>query len=137
MKIIANRIFRCAAGALLLSASAFAQGSLTADIPFAFHANKTNFPAGSYRVDADTTHGGVPVIVLRNKSDQSKAMALGTPLGAPANNRAPRLVFRCGDSGCDLRQVWTPEAGYSYPTHARDHADDRLASIPLTNSKAE
>jgi hypothetical protein len=137
MKTIANRIFQCAAGAVLLSASAFAQSNMTANIPFAFHANKVNMPAGSYRIDADVTHSGTSVILLRSQTDQNKAIALGSPLGSPVSNKGPRLVFRCSEGGCDLRQVWTPDAGYSYPSHAKDHADDRLASIPLTNSKAD
>jgi hypothetical protein len=137
MKTIANRIFQYAAGAVLLSASAFAQSNMTANIPFAFHANKVNMPAGSYRVDADTIHGGTPVIVLRSQTDQNKAIALGSPLGSPAASKGPRLVFHCGESGCDLRQVWTPEAGYGYPSNAKEHAGDRVASIALTNSKAD
>ncbi|HKE26173.1 MAG TPA: hypothetical protein VKB88_27640 [Bryobacteraceae bacterium] len=137
MKTIANRIFQCAAGAVLLSASAFAQSNMTANIPFAFHANKVNMPAGSYRVDADTTHGGTPVIVLRSQADQNKAIALGTPLGSPADSKGPRLVFHCSESGCDLRQVWTPEVGYGYPSNAKEHAGDRVASIPLTSLKAD
>jgi hypothetical protein len=137
MKTIANRILQCAAGAALLSASAFAQNNMTANIPFAFHANKLTMPAGSYRVDADTNRGGIPVIVLRNQADQTKAMALGSPLGSKADKKGPRLVFRCKEGGCDLRQVWTPESGYGYPSHAKDRADDRLTSIPLTNSKAD
>ena len=137
MKTIANRIFQCAAGAVLLSASAFAQSNMTANIPFAFHANKITLPAGSYRVDADTTHGGTLLIVLRSQADQNKAVAFGSPLGSPASNKGPRLVFRCSEGGCDLRQVWTPDAGYSYPSHTKDHADDRLASISLTSSKAD
>jgi len=138
MKTIVNRLFQCAAGAVLLSASAFAQSNMTANIPFAFHANKVTLPAGSYRVDADTNHGGAPVILLRNQADRNKAIAIGSALGSPANNKGPRLVFRCSDStGCDLRQVWTPEAGYSYPSNSKDHNGDRVASISLTNSKAD
>ena len=137
MKTIANQILQCAVGAVLLSASAFAQSNLIANVPFAFHANKLNMPAGSYRVDAETTHGGAPVIVLRNQADQNKVFALGSPLGSTIANRGPRLVFRCNEGVCDLRQNWTPEAGYSYPSHTKDRADDRLASIPLTNPKAD
>jgi hypothetical protein len=137
MKTIANRILQCAAGAVLLSASAFAQSNMTANIPFAFHANKMNLPAGSYRVDANTTQGGTPVIVLRSNVDQKATIALGSPLGSPAGNKGSRLVFRCNEGGCDLRQIWTSEAGYGYPSHGKDHADDRLASISLTNSKAD
>ena len=106
MKTIANRIFQCAAGAVLLSASAFAQSNMTANIPFAFHANKVNMPAGSYRIDADVTHSGTSVILLRSQTDQNKAIALGSTLGSPSGNKGARLVFRCGGGGCDLRQVW-------------------------------
>jgi hypothetical protein len=137
MNTLANRIFQCAAGAVLLSASAFAQSDMTANIPFAFHAGNVNLPAGSYRVDANVTHSGAPVILLRSQTDQSKAIALGSSLGSPSGNKGARLVFRCGEGGCDLRQVWTPDAGYDYPSHAKDHTDDRLASIPLTSLKAD
>lgn len=137
MKAIANRIFQYAAGAALLSASAFAQNNMTANIPFAFHANKVTFPAGSYRVDADLTHGGTPVIMLRNRADESTAIALGSPLSSQTSDRGSRLVFRCNEGGCDLREVWTPQRGYGYPSHAKDHADDHLASIPLSNAKAD
>jgi len=137
MKNIANRILQCAAGAALLSVSAFAQNNLTANIPFAFHANKVTMPAGSYRVDSDISRGGTPLILLRNEADHSTALALTTPLGSAANSKGSRLVFHCNGGGCDLRQVWTPEAGYGYPSHAKDRSDDRVASIPLTNSKAD
>ncbi|HKD05841.1 MAG TPA: hypothetical protein VKB79_08060 [Bryobacteraceae bacterium] len=137
MKTLTNRILQCAAGLALLSASAFAQDNMTADIPFAFHADKVSFPAGSYRVDADRTHGGTPVIVLRNQRDKTSALALGSPLGTQVGSQRPHLVFRCNEGGCNLRQIWTPDGGYGYPSHPKDRSDDRIALIPLTTSKAD
>ncbi|HKD08191.1 MAG TPA: hypothetical protein VKB79_19985 [Bryobacteraceae bacterium] len=136
MKTIANRIFQYAAGAALLTASAFAQSNMTANIPFAFHANGATMPAGTYHVDASTTPSGSRFIVLRSRST-NPVIAVAGSLDAPSANRGARLVFHCKDNGCDLRQVWTNDAGYSYPGHAKESADDRVASIPLTNAKAD
>jgi len=138
MKTIANRIFQCAAGAVLLGASAFAQTNMTANVPFAFHANGATMPAGNYRLNTTTTPGGTTLIVLRDSTAKKAVVAVANALGAPtASDRGARIVFRCKENGCDLRQVWTNDAGYSYPGHAKDSADDRVASIPLTNVKAD
>jgi hypothetical protein len=136
MKTIANRIFQCAAGAVLLTASAFAQTNMTANIPFAFHANGATMPAGSYRLDTTSTPSGTTLIVLRDSAAKKAVVAAAGSLGQP-NTRGARIVFRCNESGCDLRQVWTNDAGYSYPGHAKDRSDDRVASIPLTDVKAD
>ncbi|HKD05842.1 MAG TPA: hypothetical protein VKB79_08065 [Bryobacteraceae bacterium] len=139
MKTIANRIFQCAAGAMLLGASAFGQNVMTANIPFAFHANGTTMPAGSYRIGTSNDHGGTAVIQLRDADANKSALAVGAPLNfKDVPDQAPHLVFHCKDSGgCDLRQVCMPYATYSYPSKAKDRADDRVASIPLTNNKAD
>jgi hypothetical protein len=137
MKTIANRIFQCAAGAVLLTASAFAQSNMTASIPFAFHANGVNMPAGTYRLDATSSPSGSTLIVLRDSAAKNAVVAVAGTLGSNPANRGARIVFRCQENGCDLRQVWTNETGYSYPGHGKDRSDDRLASIPLTNVKAD
>jgi len=138
MKTIANRILHCAAGALLLGASAFGQNILTANIPFAFHANGATMPAGSYRIDTLIDHGGMGVIRLRDAEAKKTASAIGTPMDFKAKpDSAPHLVFHCKDNDCNLRQVWMPYAAYGYPSHAKDSAGDRVASIPLTTTKAD
>jgi hypothetical protein len=138
MKTIANRIFQCAAGVMLLGASAFGQNIMTANIPFAFHANGVTLPAGSYRVDTSTTHGSTAVIHLRDAAATKSALAIGTPMDFKATaDQAPRLVFHCKDSGCDLRQVCMPYATYGYPSHVKDRSDDRVALIPLATPKAD
>ena len=139
MKTIANRIFQCAAGAMLLGASAFGQNIMTANIPFAFHADGATMPAGSYRFDTSTNHGGTAVIHLLDAAAGKSAMAVGTPQDVKATpDQTPHLVFHCKDSsGCDLRQVCMPYATYGYPTKVKDRADDHVASIPLTNTKGD
>jgi len=138
MKTIANRILRCAAGAMLLGASAFGQNVVTANIPFAFHANGTTMPAGNYRIDTATDHGGVGVIRLRDAEAKKTAIAIGTPIDFKATpDAAPHLVFHCKDNSCNLRQVWLPYTAYGYPSHAKDSADDRVASVPLIITKAD
>ena len=137
MKTIANRIFQCAAGAVILTASAFAQTNMTANIPFVFHANGVTMPAGTYRLDTTSTPSGTTLIVLRDSAAKNPVIAVAGALSYKPSDRGARLVFRCKDTGCDLRQVWTNDAAYSYPGHAKDRSDDRLASIPLTNVKAD
>jgi len=138
MKTIANRIFQCAAGIMLLGGSAFGQNIMTANIPFTFHADGVTLPAGTYRVDTGTTHGGTAVIHLRDALAGKSAIAVGIPLNFSAKpSPEPRLVFHCKDGGCDLRQVSLPYATYRYPSKVKDRADDRVASIPLTNTKAD
>ena len=139
MKTIANRIFQCAAGAMLLGASAFGQNVMTANIPFAFHAYGATMPAGTYRVAAATDHGGTAVIQLRDTEANKSALAVGTPMDFKSvPDQAPHLVFHCKDSGgCDLRQVCLPYASYGYPSRVKDRANDRVASIPLTTTKAD
>jgi hypothetical protein len=99
----------------LVTAAAYGQtNSMTADIPFAFHAVGSSLPAGRYQIAPATI--GSEVMIVRNV-DTGKAVyapskdpitesVRGSALGSKDAN--PRLVFQCrGEEDCSLAQLWS------------------------------
>jgi len=130
MKSIANRLFLFAAAALSFGTAAYGQNILKADVPFAFRGPAGTTSAGHYIVrvenngsgylaqirDRVTGHG---VITFTNRLDSKAGAAI-----------APRLVFRCAETGCQLSEIWTRDGGFGLPVkHVRDR--EYVASIPL------
>ena len=125
----------CAAAAMVLSSAAMAQNVMTATIPFDFQFGGTTLPAGQYRVDTSraTLNG---VVLVQNASTREAVMRIGIHNSTPAQEVRPRLVFRCGEAGCALNQIWVPSAEYIYSLPKADASQYR-ASIPLTTVKAD
>src|ERR1700722_8957077 len=131
MKTITNRLFAFAATAVFLGATAFGQTTMRADVPFAFHITGGGVDAGRY--DIRLENGGIgKIVTVYNNDSHRSALAVTFRLNAkPGEAIRPRLVFRCGDTGCALSEVWTVDGGYGLP-QVKPGAHEYLASIPLT-----
>ena len=132
MKSIANRLFLFSAAALSLGTAAYGQTTLKADVPFAFQMPGGATAAGQYTVQLDSTASG-KIVHINNRQTRRSALSLANKLDSKAHEAiAPRLVFRCGQAGCQLSEVWTPEGGYSLPAGGVHHDPEYTTSIPLT-----
>lgn len=134
MKKTTNFLF-FAAAAMLLSSAAMAQTVLTAKIPFEFQFGATTLPAGNYKIDASRALV-TGLVLVQNSSTKDAAVRIGVHNETPGPEVRPRLVFRCGQSGCVLNQVWVPSAEYVYPAPKGDRSQ-YTASIPLNAVKAD
>jgi hypothetical protein len=131
MKSIANRLFVVAAVALSLGSFAYGQTTLRAEVPFAFAVPGGPAHAGQYTVQVKD-FAGSKVVQISSRETGRSVLALPHKLADPVNGViAPRLVFRCGEEGCHLIEIWTPSGGYSIPVN-HGHNPEYLASIPLT-----
>jgi hypothetical protein len=131
MKSIANRLFVFAAFALSLGTFAYGQTTLKANVPFAFAVPGGPAQAGQYIVQFENVAGNKIVHISNRKTGRS-VLTLSNRLEGNVNAViAPHMVFRCGEEGCRLSEIWTARGGYSIPvTHSRN--PEYLAYIPLT-----
>jgi hypothetical protein len=130
MKSITNRLFLFAASALFLGTTAFGQ-TLSADVPFAFHVPGGGVDGGKFTIQLQNAGTG-KVVNMYNYDSHRGALAVTYKLWSkPGEVVRPRLVFRCGDNGCMLSEVWTLDGGYRVP-QAKPGAHEYLASIPLS-----
>jgi len=132
MKSITNRFFLFAATAVFFGTTAFGQTTIKADVPFAFSIpGGAGEAAGNYVINLDSHYGG-KVVRLYNADTRHAAVAITFSAGGgPAEQRNPRLVFRCGNAGCALSEVWTVNGGYAV-VQGKIRPHEYLASIPLT-----
>ena len=131
MKSITNRLFVFAATAVFLGTTAFGQTTLRADVPFAFHVPGGGVDAGNYAIHLENGANG-KVVNFYNHDSHRSALAVTSRLFAKSGEAIqPRLVFRCGDTGCALSEVWTLDGGYGV-SQGKPRAHEYLASIPLT-----
>jgi hypothetical protein len=124
----------------LITAAAYGQtNTMTAEIPFAFHAVGSNLPAGRYRVAPATINS--PVMEVRNLDTgktvyvPSKVPIRESVLGS--KDAQPRLVFQCrGNEACSLAKLWSGAgAGLEFrtpsPTAAQRERGDAVYVIRL------
>lgn len=132
----ALNLMMTAAAAVVMTGAAMAQSSMTASVPFGFQFGGASLPAGEYRVDMSKTAVS-GVVIIQNAETKQVVGRVGIP-GSPSHSSdyRPRLVFRCGDAGCVLNQVWNASsaAQFSLPKGAKPQYS---ASILLVPSKAE
>jgi len=133
MKSIANRIFLFAAAALSLGTAAYGQEMLSANVPFAFRVLAGKVSAGQYTVRIENSGGGY-IAEVRDRAARHAVLSFAHVIDSRdsrGGTTAPRLVFRCGETGCQLSEIWTLTGGFSVPVkHVRDH--EYLASVPFT-----
>jgi len=128
MKIYLN----CAILAAVLMSFCAAAGwgeTISANVPFGFHVNNKELPAGEYSVKQ--LQPGSPVLLMSNWQAHKSAMVLAYPFSAPAGSH-PRMIFRCGDHGCSLAEVWgaTSSAGVRLlPPRPSAKERERLAVV--------
>jgi hypothetical protein len=91
----------CIYGSALTGSALHAQSyEMVAKIPFAFHLDKVDFPAGDYRVERTGT-GAFQTI--GNRRGTKAAIPGGSFLESKGG---PRLVFRCYGNERFLAEVW-------------------------------
>ncbi len=131
MKSLTNRFFLFASTALFLGTTAFGQTTMKADVPFAFNIpGGAGEASGNYVINVDA-NGGTKVLRLYNVDTHHSTLAITFAAGGgPGEKVDPRLVFRCGNEGCALSEIWTLNGGYTV-AHGRVKAHEYLASIPL------
>jgi hypothetical protein len=134
MKSITNRLFLFAATAMFLGTTAFGQTTLKADIPFAFHVPGGGVSGGKLSIQLRNAGNG-KIANLYNYNSHSSALAVTYKLWTKSGEAAqPRLVFRCGDNGCMLSEIWTLDGGYGVP-QGKPGAHEYLTSIPLAEKQ--
>jgi hypothetical protein len=130
-----------AAIALAAAPGVVSAQQLKAEIPFAFRAQGTMVPAGTYTVTKNNT-SGLPKFLLRSVASGNSILLVnpipGDPKKAWEASGAAVLEFECGDSGCALNRLWS---GHSSPAYTFSHPNaekgerTRLAVIRLAVSK--
>ena len=116
-----NSVFKRAIVAvvvLLASAVAAQADTLEVKVPFAFIVGSTQMPAGTYRLDRDSSQSSV-LLIRGEHGNTAQAFVLTTPLkgGSPAGDE-PALVFVPGENANRLTQVWgSPTAGQEVTVH--------------------
>jgi hypothetical protein len=125
-----------ASAGLLMSGVALAQDVMTANVPFEFQFGGKKLPAGEYKVDTSrAAHTGI--VVLRENATEETGISIGAPGGAGViGENRPHLVFRCGESGCVLNQIWTSAAEYQYSA-PKGEKTQYTASIPMNAVRGE
>lgn len=116
MKRVLTSILMAAGIAGPFVAHVAAQGHpATADIPFAFIANKTTMPAGRYRVTQFDASGYL--FVLRNAAGGT----IFVPLGAreDGNPDKPSVTFACYGRECLLTKIAQPGSSTAYSLSSR------------------
>ena len=94
-----------------------AQGAskMKAEIPFAFHVGSQEYAAGKYETSVVASNTGILILSITNKDTGVSQMAMSPMTGLPKNDAeraaAPRLVFRCQNTGCALIQLWRADTG--------------------------
>ena len=130
MKSITNRLFLVCGHCGVLRNHSLWPNHIKANVPFAFSIpGGASDAAGNYVINLDT-HSGGKVVRLYNADTHQAAVAITFSAGGgPVEQSNPRLVFRCGDEGCALSEVWTAER------RLRAHAgENQAARVPRFDS---
>ncbi len=106
----------------------------TATVPFAFHIQQQDFPAGSYALYRMDNAG---VILIRNRATGNSAMFHARqPLAAKPGD--PKLIFHRYGDNYFLSQVWTPTARIDVVPGAREkEIANSAALVAMTSVKAD
>lgn len=87
----------------MTAAQAQSNQSLRAQIPFAFQAQGTTLPAGSYQLSySPLSH------VLTLKGANQAALVAVRPVHSPVASEAGKVLFQCYGGSCYLAAVWPP-----------------------------
>ncbi len=109
------KVTMAAALAVATNIAAFGIDSarLTAKVDFPFKAFTANMAAGHYELSQNNGGGGAR-FHLRNLDTRRQIILIGHP-AKYADPARPSLTFRCGEAGCGLIEVSSPD-GYKYQT---------------------
>jgi len=123
----------------LLSTSAFAADTMQkADIGFAFRSPTGQHTAGEYKLVIRQTAASAH---MELRSAETGKTVLFYPMSTLQAKRGeqPRLVFTCGESNCDLAEIWTSQQGYAVHTRKPTPAEaERMAVVvPVKSGVSE
>jgi hypothetical protein len=121
------------------TATASAQSTLTANVPFSFKVNsKTVLPAGDYNVVRGSTN---PMIwAFEDRMTGKKTMVAIGQVNSSRMSDSAKLEFRCHADQCALSkiQVGNSEAGYEINVSKPANSEEaRTVVVPLTRGYAE
>ena len=145
MKKLTTRLTIAAAALMVAVGAASAQTqTLTAEIPFAFHAGNRIMEPGIYRVDNLAAQSGSPVFRLREARTHQVVIRIPQAAADPEKTwtvtGSPKLAFACGGGRCDLAKVWAGSGSNAYafrlPKLGKDY-EASLTVIPMTRDKSE
>jgi hypothetical protein len=136
MKSFANRFLMFTASVVAAGTLAYGQTPMKAEVPFAFTAQHTSLPAGTYQISIDHSQGGFSLIKFWNADTHRTVMTLPASTDSGRSFHDPSLMFQCGDSGCSLSAVRFPAQAYDYPA-SKQSAHERTTSIALRSVNAD
>jgi hypothetical protein len=85
----------------LLTATAYAQHGVEANVPFAFNVGSTHMPAGTYRIIVDSLNGSVRI---RNCDNSATILSHGQR--AYPGEKSHKLIFRRVRDQYVLAEIW-------------------------------
>lgn len=109
---ISRRIFLVSSVLLSFSLS-WGQRRLVANVPFSFTSPAGHLPQGHYYI-LTAVGGNADVTELRHEESKKSVAVLNGGLVYNRDALMPksaRLVFRCGDFGCSLAEIWPGDGG--------------------------
>jgi hypothetical protein len=100
-------------GALLASVAAAQAGTIEVKVPFAFMVGGQKMPAGTYRLEHDSSMPSSVILIRGEHGNTAQAFVQTSPLkGASPAGDAAALVFVPDETANRLSQVWSsPAAG--------------------------
>jgi hypothetical protein len=98
-----KRVMILTAGLITLGTAAYGQNKVVADVKFPFSTSGGAMPAGTYSVQK-VSSGGSAIVTLRNEQT-SQATLLITNRLVSYDSGNPKMIFRCGNSGCSLATI--------------------------------
>ena len=102
-----------AAGGIRANAQALAEGTIEADVPFAFIVGEKTFPAGKYTLKrADDTNPGV--LEIRNDNGRGTIFFEAETAQAKENPRQTKLVFEKIGDQYFLSEIWASDTNVGY-----------------------
>lgn len=137
MKNKLHRTLLLTAAGLALSAAAYGQTTVTANIPFAFQTMGGQQTAGQYTIAP--VNPARSVFSMRNvETGHASLLGFGTGMD-PSGDRA-KLEFRCGnESACVLVSLSMGDGrAWKYPMpHRKPSEQERIAVVYLDRKQAE
>lgn len=110
-----------AGGAIRTNAQALAEGTIEADVPFAFIVGEKTFPAGKYTLKrADDTNP--EVLEIRNDNGRGTIFFDVETAEANENSRQTKLVFKKFGDQYFLSEIWASDTNVGY-------------RLPMTNAE--
>ena len=133
MKTLTNSLMIAAVAMAAVAGEAKAQ-SMKAEVPFSFQVSGKTMAAGSYLVST-RANSGIPMFRLLNTD--SKAPVIAVAAETRYESGPAKLVFRCGEGGCVLAQIWSGTAGaYNLSLPKAGPSDRAMIEIKAETTKS-